>query len=62
MFVMYGGSMKGHTKSEYVQFPHSILVKVDDSDRAVSLYVICRDAVALFAGVVIGGPFGVAGL
>jgi predicted DNA-binding protein (MmcQ/YjbR family) len=33
MFAMYGGSMKSDTKGEYIQFPHSILVKVDDSDR-----------------------------
>jgi predicted DNA-binding protein (MmcQ/YjbR family) len=33
IFVMYGGSVKGAAKGEYVQYPHSILVKVDDSDR-----------------------------
>ncbi len=33
IFVMYGGSMKGDAKGEYIQYPHSILVKVDDSDR-----------------------------
>ncbi len=37
MFVMYGGSVKrsveGAAKNEYVPHPHSILVKVDDSDR-----------------------------
>src|SRR6476659_6624509 len=33
MFVMYGGSMKTDTKGEYIQFPYSILVKVDASDR-----------------------------
>lgn len=37
MFVMYGGSVKGSheggAKNEYVQYPHSILTKVDDSDR-----------------------------
>jgi len=33
MFVMYGGSAKTDVKGEYVQYPHSILVKVDDSDR-----------------------------
>jgi hypothetical protein len=33
MFVMYGGSVKTETKGEYVQYPHSMLVKVDESDR-----------------------------
>lgn len=31
MFAMYGGNMK--TAGEMVTFPHSLLVKVDDSDR-----------------------------
>ncbi len=33
MFAMYGGSVKGRKKGEYLQYPHSILIKVDDSDR-----------------------------
>ncbi|MDZ4268839.1 MAG: MmcQ/YjbR family DNA-binding protein [Mycobacterium sp.] len=33
MFAIYGGSVKGDTKGQYVQYPHSVLVKVDDSDR-----------------------------
>ncbi|MGV0851172.1 MmcQ/YjbR family DNA-binding protein [Mycolicibacterium phlei] len=34
MFVMYGGSVKPETKGgDYIQYPHSILVKVDESDR-----------------------------
>lgn len=33
IFVMYGGSAKTETKGEYLQYPYSILVKVDDSDR-----------------------------
>lgn len=39
MFVMYGGSVKGDRKSgpntegQHVQYPHSVLIKVDDSDR-----------------------------
>ena len=33
IFVMYGGSMKTDTKGEYIQYPQSILVKVDESDR-----------------------------
>lgn len=31
MFAMYGGNMK--TDGEMAAFPHSLLVKVDDSDR-----------------------------
>ncbi|CAM3427063.1 MmcQ/YjbR family DNA-binding protein [Mycolicibacterium frederiksbergense] len=31
MFAMYGGNLK--TDGEMVAFPHSLLVKVDDSDR-----------------------------
>ena len=33
MFVMYGGSMKPPTKGDYIQYPQSIMVKVDESDR-----------------------------
>ncbi|OBI71285.1 MmcQ/YjbR family DNA-binding protein [Mycobacterium sp. E740] len=33
MFAMYGGSVKPEAKGEYVQYPQSVLVKVDDSDR-----------------------------
>jgi hypothetical protein len=33
IFVMYGGSAKTDKLGEYLQYPHSILVKVDDSDR-----------------------------
>ncbi len=37
MFVVCGGSVKGGVegaaKGEHVQYPHSILIKVDDSDR-----------------------------
>src|SRR6476660_393862 len=34
MFVMYGGSAKPEMKgADYVQYPHSIMVKVDESDR-----------------------------
>jgi hypothetical protein len=36
MFVMYGGSEKperGRGYSDYIQYPQSILVKVDESDR-----------------------------
>jgi predicted DNA-binding protein (MmcQ/YjbR family) len=33
MFVMYGGSVKPETKGDYIQYPHAVLVKVDESDR-----------------------------
>ena len=33
MFVMYGGSVKPETRGEYLQYPQSIIVKVDESDR-----------------------------
>ncbi|KUI12367.1 phosphoribosylglycinamide formyltransferase [Mycobacterium lehmannii] len=33
MFAMYGGSVKPTTKGDYIQYPQSILVKVDDSER-----------------------------
>jgi predicted DNA-binding protein (MmcQ/YjbR family) len=33
MFVMYGGSAKTDRRGEYLQYPYSILVKVDESDR-----------------------------
>ena len=33
MFAMYGGSVKPETKGDYIQYPHSIMVKVDESDR-----------------------------
>ena len=56
MFVMYGGSMKGETKGEYVQYPHSILVKVDDSDRTA----LQQDRRFFFPAYM--GPFGWLGL
>ncbi len=33
IFVMYGGSAKTDIRGEYRQYPYSILVKVDESDR-----------------------------
>lgn len=33
MFVMYGGSVKPATSGEYLQYPQSIIVKVDETDR-----------------------------
>jgi predicted DNA-binding protein (MmcQ/YjbR family) len=56
MFVMYGGSMKGDTAGSYIQFPHSILVKVDDSDRRA----LEQDARFFFPAYM--GPFGWLGL
>jgi predicted DNA-binding protein (MmcQ/YjbR family) len=56
MFVMYGGSMKGDAKGSYIQFPHSILVKVDDSDRRA----LEQDARFFFPAYM--GPFGWLGL
>src|SRR6476620_10459517 len=33
MFAMYGGSAKPPTKGDYISYPRSIMVKVDESDR-----------------------------
>jgi predicted DNA-binding protein (MmcQ/YjbR family) len=33
MFAMYGGSARRDGGGEHLRYPHSILVKVDDSDR-----------------------------
>jgi hypothetical protein len=33
MFAMYGGSAKPRSGGDYIQYPRSIMVKVDDSDR-----------------------------
>src|ERR1700754_2020488 len=34
MFAMFGGSVKPSTKgADYIQYPHSIMIKVDESDR-----------------------------
>lgn len=33
MFAMYGGSVKPANKGDYLQYPQSILVKVDESER-----------------------------
>ncbi len=33
MFAMYGGSAKPETKGDYLSYPQSIMVKVDESDR-----------------------------
>jgi predicted DNA-binding protein (MmcQ/YjbR family) len=34
IFVMYGGNMKGETSGDMTPFPHSMLVKVEEADRA----------------------------
>ena len=34
IFAMYGGNAKTGTRGEMTPFPHSVLVKVDESDRA----------------------------
>ena len=56
MFVVYGGSVKGETKGEHVQYPHSILIKVDDSDRKA----LERDIRFFYPAYL--GPFGWLGL
>ncbi|OBG83642.1 phosphoribosylglycinamide formyltransferase [Mycobacterium sp. NS-7484] len=33
MFAMYGGNVKPERGGEMVPFPHSLLIKVDESDR-----------------------------
>lgn len=33
MFAMYGGSAKPETKGDYIHYPQSIMIKVDESDR-----------------------------
>lgn len=33
MFAMYGGSMKPPVTADHLQYPQSILVKIDESDR-----------------------------
>lgn len=34
MFLMYGGSVKPPMKGDYLQYPQSVLIKADASDRA----------------------------
>ena len=33
MFAMYGGNVKPEGRGEMVPYPHSLLIKVDESDR-----------------------------
>lgn len=56
MFAMYGGSTKGAAKGSHVAYPHSILVKVDDSDRRA----LEQDTRFFFPAYM--GPFGWLGL
>lgn len=56
MFAMYGGSVKTSTKGQYLQHPHSVLVKVDESDRRA----LEQDARFFFPAYL--GPFGWLGL
>ena len=56
MFVMYGGSAKTAVRGEYRQYPYSILVKVDDSDRRA----LEQDSRFFFPAYM--GPFGWLGL
>ncbi|KWX68088.1 MmcQ/YjbR family DNA-binding protein [Mycobacterium sp. NAZ190054] len=56
MFAIYGGSVKGAVKGEYTQYPHSVLVKVDDSDRRA----LEQDRRFFFPAYL--GPFGWLGL
>jgi hypothetical protein len=53
---MYGGSAKTDVKGEYLSYPHSILVKVDDSDRRA----LEQDTRFFFPAYM--GPFGWLGL
>lgn len=56
MFAMYGGSAKSAAKGAHVAHPHSILIKVDDSDRRA----LEQDARFFFPAYM--GPFGWLGL
>ena len=56
MFVMYGGSAKTDRRGEYLQYPYSILVKVDESDRKA----LEQDTRFFFPAYM--GPFGWLGL
>ena len=56
MFAIYGGSVKTATKGRYLQYPHSVLVKVDESDRRA----LEQDARFFFPAYL--GPFGWLGL
>jgi predicted DNA-binding protein (MmcQ/YjbR family) len=56
MFVMYGGNAKGPDSGDMTPFPHSMLVKVDESDRRA----LAQDSRFYFPAYM--GPFGWLGL
>ncbi|ADU00204.1 MULTISPECIES: MmcQ/YjbR family DNA-binding protein [Mycolicibacterium] len=56
MFAIYGGSVKGADKGAYVQYPHSVLVKVEESERRA----LEQDRRFFFPAYL--GPFGWLGL
>lgn len=56
MFAIYGGSVKGVDKGPYVQYPHSVLVKVEESERRA----LEQDRRFFFPAYL--GPFGWLGL
>jgi predicted DNA-binding protein (MmcQ/YjbR family) len=56
MFAVYGGSLKTEKRGEMVPYPHSVLVKVDDSDRRA----LEQDSRFFFPAYL--GPFGWLGL
>lgn len=56
MFAMYGGNAKTETRGELRAYPHSLLIKVDDSDRRA----LEQDSRFFFPAYV--GPFGWLGL
>ncbi|WP_319455513.1 MULTISPECIES: MmcQ/YjbR family DNA-binding protein [unclassified Mycobacterium] len=56
IFVMYGGSAKTDTKGQYIQYPYSILIKTDESERTA----LEQDGRFFFPAYM--GPFGWLGL
>ncbi|MCP2622372.1 MmcQ/YjbR family DNA-binding protein [Mycolicibacterium smegmatis] len=56
MFAMYGGNVKGEARGEMIPYPHSVLVKVDESDRKA----LEQDSRFFFPAYM--GPFGWLGL
>ncbi|BBX17554.1 phosphoribosylglycinamide formyltransferase [Mycolicibacterium duvalii] len=56
MFAVYGGSAKTGTAGAHRQYPHSVLVKVDESDRPA----LEQDSRFFFPAYL--GPFGWLGL
>lgn len=56
MFAMYGGNVKPESRGEMVPYPHSLLIKVDESDRRA----LEQDSRFFFPAYM--GPFGWLGL